>query len=513
MIVLLPLSRFRVPYDLARGKPYSQLEHMILNAVADGGATLRSLAGTFRVHERLVVEAVVTLVNAGWVAVQGGPQASFVLTGAGLAAASGDREPVSVVVEAAHPGVVVMERYSGQVARQSEARPYQRDELAEVWDNAPRLATRIVRSSVDEAQVQKLLHRGAGEWVRRIGRIEEISRDAHWLPLEVDIDAKQVVGLPPPWRHMLTAPALARATSAADELRYAPAAFHRTTHQARRPFLGVKDGNRVQRSATTMLLGTEDVVRGEQAHAAALTRALQSARTSVALAVPRLEGLDAFEALAAGCAEAVARGVRVDLLIGSADRDTAALTAAANRIAYNADSRRGRALLRTRITGSGASLLLWDSAPGRLVGIVTDHAWVRRTTEEPHTIGVRVTPPALSADLARAVSSLWTGRGGDDGFAGESGRWRRLADDAEEDAARSIARSSDEDAHGTATTGELLIDEECLAADDVAADDAAVGLSVADSAGGEGGRRGIQLILRGPGAQLVRMAWTKPDGH
>ena len=46
-----------------------------------------------------------------------------------------------------------------------------------------------MRDSVDEAQVQKLLHREAGEWVRRIGRIEEISRDAHWLPLDVDIDA------------------------------------------------------------------------------------------------------------------------------------------------------------------------------------------------------------------------------------------------------------------------------------------------------------------------------------
>ena len=103
MIVLLPVSRFRVPYDLARGKPYSRLEHMVLNAVADGGATLRSLADAFRVHDRLLVEAVVTLVNAGWVAVQGGPQASFVLTGAGHAAASGDREPVSVIVETPAP--------------------------------------------------------------------------------------------------------------------------------------------------------------------------------------------------------------------------------------------------------------------------------------------------------------------------------------------------------------------------------------------------------------------------
>jgi hypothetical protein len=505
MIVLLPVSRFRVPYDLARGKPYSRLEHMVLNAVADGGATLRSLAEAFRVHDRLLVQAVVTLVNAGWVAVQGGPQASFVLTGAGHVAVSGDREPVSVIVETARPGIVVMERHSGQVARLSEARSYRRDDLTEVWDTAPRIGTRVVRDSVDEAQVQKLLHREAGEWVRRIGRIEEISRDAHWLPLDVDIDAKQVLGLPPPWRHALTALALAAAAAAVGGFPRALATSRGAARPARRRFLGVTDEDRVHRRGTTVLLAADDVLRGEQAHAAALAQALQSARTSVALAIPRLDGSDVFEALAAGCADAVTRGVRVDLLVGSTDGDPAALTAVANRIGYGADARHGRALLRTRVTGSGASLLLWDSAPGQLVGVVTGHAWVGGTAGSPHAAGVRVLSPALCADLARAVASLWTGRSGDD-FAGEPIRWRHLADDVEEDAARSLDAAVD----GTATTAELLVDEECLAVDDVQADDAAVGLYVPDPAGGDVGRRGVQLIVRGPGAQLVRAAPDAP---
>jgi hypothetical protein len=508
MIVLLPVSRFRVPYDIARGKPYSRLEHMVLNAVADGGATLRSLAGAFRVHDRLLVEAVVTLVNAGWVAVQGGPQASFVLTGAGQAAASSDREPVSVIVETARPGIVVMERHSGQVARQSEAPPYRREDLAEVWDAAPRIATRIVRDSVDEAQVQKLLHRDAGEWVRRIGHIEEISRDAHWLPLDVDIDTKQVIGLPPPWRHALTAPALASAVAATDAS--PKAAARDASRPGRRRFLGATHNDHVQRRAATVLLAAGDVLHGGQAHAAALAEALASARTSVALAVPHVDGTGAFETLAARCADAVARGVRVDLLIGSAGADAAALAAVANRIGYGADARDGRALLRVRVTGSGASLLLWDIAYGQLAGLVSDHAWTGAPPGSPVAVGVRVLPPTLSADLARAVASLWTGRGGDD-FAGEPGRWRRLADEVEEEAARSAARSSDAAEEGTATTAELLVDEECLSADDVPGSEAAVGLHVPDPVAGEGGRRGIQLIVRGPGARLVRAAPDAPE--
>ncbi|MEU4386234.1 hypothetical protein [Promicromonospora sp. NPDC023805] len=497
MIVLLPVSRFRVPYDLARGKPYSRLEHMVLNTVADDGATLRSLAKAFRVHDRLLVQAVVTLVNAGWVAVQGGAQASFVLTGAGYEAVSGDREPVSVVVEAARPGIVVMERHSGQIARLSEARNYRREDLSDVWDTAPRIRTRVVRDSVDEAQVQKLLHREAGQWVRRIGRIEEISRDAHWLPLDVDVDAKQVLGLPPPWRQALTGPALAAATAAGGSSR-STATSRGAARLARRRISGVTDEDRVHRRGTAVLLTAADVLRGEQAHADALAEALQSAQTSVALAIPRLDGSDAFETMAASCADAVARGVRVDLLVGSTDVDPTALKAIANRIGYGADAGRGRALLRTRVTGSGANLLLWDSAPGQLVGIVTGHAWADGTVASPHATGVRILAPALCADLARAVASLWTGRSGDE-FPGEPIRWRRLAEDIEEAAARSLDDATD----GTDTTAELLVDEECLAVTDVPAGAAAVGVHAPDPAGGDVERRGVQLIVRGPSARFV----------
>lgn len=506
MIVLLPVSRFRVPYDLARGKPYSRLEQMALNAVADGGATLRSLADAFRVHDRLLVEAVVTLVNAGWVAVQGGPQTTFVLTGAGHAALSGDREPVSVIVETARPGIVIMDRYSGQVARQSEARPYRREDLAAVWADAPRLPIRNVRNTVDEAQVQRLLHRDAGEWVRRIGRIEEISRDAHWLPLDVDVDARQVVGLPPPWRHALSAPALSAAASAATDgsNRRAPAAG-RVARPAARRFPGVANVDRAQRHGTALTISSDDFVRGTIAHTAVLTGAIGSARTSVALVVPYLGGPDAFEALAVSCAPAIARGVRVDLLVGSVAADPTELIKVANRIGYRSDARQGRSLLRTRVTGSGASLVLWDQAPGELVGLVTDYSWAHSQNGADST-GVRVLAPFLCADLARAVASLWTSRGGDEGFASEPERWRLLASDAEEQAARGASNTPHDAYDGAETMAELLIDDECVAQDQLFDTDVAVGKHVADPAAGEGARRGIQLLLRRLGALDARSA-------
>lgn len=127
MIVLVPVSMFTVPYQVARGRPYSRLERRVLEAIASpqgvstrAGATLNSLCETFHVHERLMVEAVVTLVGAGWVAVAGGREAAFVLTGEGQRACSTGKDPASVTVEPATPCTLIFDRTTGQLARRGE---------------------------------------------------------------------------------------------------------------------------------------------------------------------------------------------------------------------------------------------------------------------------------------------------------------------------------------------------------------------------------------------------------
>ena len=69
MIVLLPVSRYRVRYQVASGRPYSFFERFILEGVRDGYSSLETLERTFRVHRRVLIEGLVTLVQAGWVAI------------------------------------------------------------------------------------------------------------------------------------------------------------------------------------------------------------------------------------------------------------------------------------------------------------------------------------------------------------------------------------------------------------------------------------------------------------
>ena len=508
MIVLVPVSRFRVPYDTARGRPYSPLEAMILEAVANGGASFVDLRSTFRVHERLLVESVVTLVTAGWIAVAGGPQARFVLTSAGALAAHRGAEPVSVVVTSAKPQTVIMERVTGQVARQADARPWNRRELGEeAWQQAAVMRERIIRNSLDEAQVQKLLQRETGHWVRRIGPIRLTSRGTHYVAVDAAPDTGQIRGLPHAWADALSGKVLdyARANrSIASRGLDAQFGKSRAKDRHRPRFDGVTDARHHAARATSFELREHDVLETGTAHDAALRSAFDNARTSVALVAPTVGDMARYRQFVDLAAVAVARGVAVDLLVGEVKGVSASdLVAIAHTAAYKADPHDGRRRLRFRntTTGSGASLLVHDTAPGALTAVIGNYDWGAQ--HSPLPLSVRVSEPSLVADIARAVASLWTGRGWVSAdWAGPAERWRRLASQAEEEGALSQAGRPTSDV-GRVTFGELLVDDEHAGLNPTRTA-VLVGGHRPDPDAGDGAMRGVTLCVTGEGASMLR---------
>ena len=69
MIVLIPVCHYRVHYQIASGRPFSVFERLVLEAIHDGSGTLETLEACFHLHRRVITEAVVTLMQAGWVAI------------------------------------------------------------------------------------------------------------------------------------------------------------------------------------------------------------------------------------------------------------------------------------------------------------------------------------------------------------------------------------------------------------------------------------------------------------
>lgn len=479
--------------------------------MADDGATLASLKAAFRVHERLLVEAAVTLITAGWVAVVGGPEAQFALTAAGSRALDAGHDPVSVTVAAARPQTIVMERITGQAARHADARSWSKRDLGDIMTNAVVMRERIVRNSLDEAQVQKLLPHSQGQWVRRIGPISLTSRQTHFVPVNADIDHGRVQGLPPDWHGALAGRVLQYARSAeqrhgdgsltAEQLHQVPGRAVRVS-----PRIGDARG-RVASRTTALHVTREDVTRDASAHASALAVAFASARTSLVLASPASDEA-AFRQVAEQAADTVRRGAHVHLLFGTVAPETSArsLLAVANEIGYRADNNGGRARLRTRDepTGSGASLLLYDDPAGRLVALIGDYPWLSSDTAKAQSTGLVVTQQSLCADLARAVSSLWLGRGSVDArWAAPGERWKGLATAAEDQAAadEAVGVLAHEDSGAAA---ELLVDDEITVPDRDGEAPIRIGCSIDDVSGGDGAVRGLIIRITGDGAENIR---------
>jgi hypothetical protein len=513
MIALIPVSKFRVPYELASGRPYSGLEKAVLAAVGESGATLVSLKNDFRMHERLLVEAAVTLVTAGWVAVVGGPETQFSLTAAGKAALDADHDPVSVTVRAANPQIIVMERITGQVARHADARSWNKRDLADVTQNAVMLRERIFRNSLDEAQVQKLLPRGVGEWVRRIGPIAQVSRQTHFVPVDVDVESGVIQGLSHSWQGSL-APHVSQAVrDRAMKSSDVPIIVDMPRQRSRRPssaFSSIPQiASETARRTTAFNMRRGDLVVGPIDHGRALADAIATARTSVGLVSPVADD-ETLRRVADMAGDAIRRGVHVDLLFGALppDEDAGTLVSTANEIGYRIDKMSGRNRLRTRHlpTGSGASVLIFDDPSSRLVALIGDHQWLSSNNSGIPAIGLTVTQQSICADVARAVSSLWLGRETQDHrWAALGERWNTLATAAEDQAAATEAvLQAGHQTYGS--EAELLVDDEISSLDAETPPTARVGGGVADTSGGEGALRGLVLRITGEGATLIAQA-------
>ena len=210
MIVLLPISVFRVPFEVAAGRPYSHLERLVLDSIAGEADELDALCGTFGIHKRIIVEVLVTLMYAGWIALdtrESGLENRYCITEAGKRAvddASLDDELLPREISIRRASIsVVMERTLGHVARNSEVNWHHRSRLGDLWRQGLVLPKQHVRNAIGPALIEPILPRNPGEWIRHIGSPFSTRRGGDFAVAYVDISRQEVIGLPGAWQPML----------------------------------------------------------------------------------------------------------------------------------------------------------------------------------------------------------------------------------------------------------------------------------------------------------------------
>ena len=449
MIVLVPLSRFRITYEVAAGRPFSQLERMILRAIKEGVSELAELRETFQVHPRLLIEGLVTLTHAGWLSIGGLGHEGFVLTSGGDEAATSDQPPSTTEV-LSRQATVVMERLTGALISNNELRFASRRELREVWDRAVRLAPAVTGNRLDEGQVQHLLPRKQGEWVRWIGPIDMLTKDANWLPVSVDIQPENVVGLPDAWipRLQETIMMKARCVVGTKSLDETGQTLSWPLYGQDRPRVRADEEGperlRLPSPARPCVVSKDDFCFTAAEHESLMAAALNEAKSSLFVASP-CPSIEKLEILRKCIEAALERGVNVDLLLGKAEegaQNWRSLTDWSSKVAYDA-KREGKGGLRFNREPSGfhGNLLLWDGSAG-FSAFVGSYNWLspgakRQESTIPRDVTVRILEPAIVAALARCAAGFWSAVE-TEVLSSTADRWRGIAADLDMVATRGI---------------------------------------------------------------------------
>jgi phosphatidylserine/phosphatidylglycerophosphate/cardiolipin synthase-like enzyme len=456
MIVFVPISRFRVSYDVAMGRPYSRLEALVLRAVADGAGTVDELENLFRVHRRLLVESLVTLTQAGWLALGASDEKAFLLTSEGEEALQVSETPRSRVVDSRYT-IVLMERITGACISNDAFRYWSNREIEKREIKGARLRSCVGANRLEDADVVGLLPRRQGEWIHWIGPIEQDSKLNHWLAVSVDVDRNEILGLPDEWKHRLADHVLSEAK------RFAPGLTSKerkafVEHFERRPSREGADALRLPESVFPTNVTEGDFLFNQQDHLTLLRTAFSEARTSV-LVMSAFLSLPCAQLLKGDLLRALQRGINVDLMWGYAadaqgaeGKATAWLRELAN--STKASGVRGVLRLNEVASRSHAKLLLWDGLRG-FEACVGSFNWLSASgTDDPEpatsgevtNVSVRITQPAIVSRICRRAAVLWdTTRS--EVMSSTGDRWRQVATELE---ACVSAPTSDEATGGNA---------------------------------------------------------------
>ncbi|MDT0427888.1 phospholipase D-like domain-containing protein [Streptomyces salyersiae] len=471
MILLLPVSRFRVTYEVGAGRPYSRLEELVCRMIAEAAqpVTLAQLRETFHVHDRLLIESVVTLVRAGWAAMNLGE--GLAITEQGRQTLSKGGRPQSTTVRKASTSLY-MERVCGLLERETQSALNLRSlrslrELGMSGADLDRsmLTIRNPRNSLSIGQAQGLLPHRAGEWIRWVGEPRMHTKGNDFVPLHVDLASSTVTGLPRTWEPLLTEVLLRAAHEREEEME--EFSQEKISQLISQPPGTRTVQSRAPRTASLPLPpGRAALITGKEEFLSAAQRCIEDAETSVLIMVSAIdaEGVKTWER---DLKDALKRGLRVDVLWGETDTDSDGLSEL-KRIAFESASGPARTLrFNARPAGTVSQIVVADhSADGAgtvtviLGGVSLLHTVVG---QDPALPALKVSDPGVAAQIARAAAGWWAETAGED-LSASTDRWRRLASSWEESAAQSPRSSNHVPAQlggGHLETAQVLLDADC----------------------------------------------------
>lgn len=401
--VIFPVLKGSRRFIIERGRRWSVIEHLLLDAVSRGAASAADLAKQSSLPRRVVVEAFIRLMRAGWVeiiATSRGPL--FQITPAGTSLVHYEQLPSATVREPRWRGFAI-EQLAGSVYRGRELDLYHKNQIASHIGENPvvHLSASEAHDLEDMGEVFTTIE-GEDEIIIGVDRGSEKLAERYAI---VTVKDGEIDGLPGRAPEKLRYAVLKAASQMSGRLA--------ESGRALSPAIAVKE--RVEETPATIPSAydpTDLIVDGED-HWRALDRIIAGASERVIIHSTFISGERATAVLPM-LLRAAERGVTIDVLWGQDDlgSSTRSSQVAAAKMQAEIDTagRAGSIRVHPFSTNSHAKIVFGDSQKGwnALIGSCN---WLA-SDYKSFEASFRLREPILVGQLMKKLAGLSQGRPG-----------------------------------------------------------------------------------------------------
>lgn len=408
--IRIPLTEIRVKFRSSSRRPITELDRLVMQAIAGGASSVDDLKPIFQLPERLLVECLVDLMEMALLALDTSGR-GFRLTGFGEQSLDQNLTSFGERLDDSEEVTFLRENLGGRIASGQIVR-YDREK----GDVQP-LA---VQGNIPHGEIEQLLVRELKKNGKYLHSVESITPVRDGISFKVTVENGSMSGLPNPWRHLISIIQI--------EAERRTGVSHVTLPQEcaneEDEFLWTD----VSINASDLLLSASD-------HEAALINAIEQAHSHLLVLSAHASEV-ALVKIKGPIKAAIERGVRVDVLWGLPSLDEGTESHAKTTKKWLQEIRKSLAggvgdhlTVNEDALNTDAKVLVWDTSDGFYHTIVGSYNWLYgldSTSAEriSSDVGIQLNNPQLVGNICTTVSGWLDARGQQ--LNGVALRWRNI---------------------------------------------------------------------------------------
>ena len=407
--IAIPVFRGKRRFHLDKGRAWSVIEHLVLTALAKEHSTAEALAEKSKLPRRIVIEAIIRLMEAGWVQLaQKAEGIIFSATSRGKSVSEKEELPANLR-RIARWRSFVTDRITGAVFRSRELSVFEKHVLekraqqeAFVWIEPREIKNEdpvrsVIATLFDEDERFVLMEPSGDRLVERFAVVTYRNEKVEGLPSRAPKELEEII----------TAAGKSRNVRSSNTAIYKPPAVSDEIDPA----------NLTPRS---IVFQSEDLVLGASQHQDLFSAIIKECRHELVIHSTFVNS-DRLEVLMPALTAAIQRGTRIDILWGQGNEKT---EVASSKRAIDELRRKVSSMALDEVfqvhpfsTRSHAKLIVADTGRAdRHVAIVGSCNWLSSTVQS-FEASIRIREPFLVSDVTDQIAAL---------SLGDDGHWTEL---------------------------------------------------------------------------------------